>query len=150
MPDFLVTGIAPTSDPAKLETILQTCNCDRTRLAFVTKANAQSGSNGGHGSGGASLAASATIMTGAGGTGVPGMGSSGASLSSFGHGAAPDFLGGLPMIPSDQAHNFNIAIAEGRCLVTYKAEPDEASTVETAFRQAGLRNVKIFQSTVSR
>jgi hypothetical protein len=145
MPDFLVTGIAPTSDPAKLETILQNCNCDRTRLAFITKATAQLRAQANHGAGAGALAASSTIMTGAGGTGVPGMGSSGASLSSFGHGGVPDYLGGLPLIPSDQAQNFNIAISEGRCLVTYKAEPDEASTVETSFRQAGLRNVKIFK-----
>lgn len=145
MPDFLVTGIAPTSDPAKLESILQNCNCDRARLAFVTKATAQLPGQAEHAGGAGALAASSTIMTGAGGTGVPGMGSSGASLSSFGYGGVPDYLGGLPLIPKDAASNFNIAIAEGRCLVTYKAEPDEASTVEAAFRQAGLRNVKIFK-----
>lgn len=143
MPDFLVTGIAPTSDPAKLEEILNTCNCDRARLAFVTKATGKMRLHEDHAVGSA-LSASSAIMTGSSGTGVPGMGSSGASLNSFGHGAVPDYLGGLPLIPPDQAHNFNIAIAEGRCLVTYKADPDEAPAVQSAFRQAGLRNVKIF------
>lgn len=146
MPEFLVTGIAPTSDPAQLEALIEQCNCDRERLAIITKASTQAGRRGVDHAGGATLAASSTIMTGSSGTGVPGMSSSGASLSSSGRGEVQDYLGGLPLIPSDQAHNFNVAIAEGRSLVTYKAEPDEASTVEAAFRQAGLRNVKIFKA----
>jgi hypothetical protein len=146
MTDFLVTGIAPTSDPAQLESILEQCNCDKLRVSIITKATATAGRHEDHAMG-AALSASSTIMTGSSGTGVPGMGRS-ASLSSFGGGGGgvPDYLGGLPLIPPDQAHNFNVAIAEGRSLVTYKADEDEAPTVQTAFRQAGLRNVKIFKA----
>ena len=148
MTDFLVTGIAPTSDPAQLESILEQCNCDKERISIITKAAARAGRHEEHAMG-AALSASSTIMTGSSGTGVPGMGRSSASLSSFGGGgggSVPDYLGGLPFIPPDQAHNFNVAIAEGRSLVTYKADEDEAPTVQTAFRQAGLRNVKIFKA----
>lgn len=146
MPEILVTGISSTSDPAQLKLIAEQCNCSPERLAFVSKATAQHRLHEEHAVG-AALGASSTIMTGSSGTGVPGMGGGGPSLSAFGHGGAPDYLGGLPLIPPDQAQNFNIAIAEGRCLVTYKAEPDEAPTVQDAFRRAGLRNVKIFFSS---
>jgi hypothetical protein len=89
----------------------------------------------------------ATIMTGSGGTSVPGVGGSGASLSSFGgHHGGTDYLGGLQFIPPDEAQNYNIAIAEGRSLVTYKASAEEAASMEAAFREAGLRKVKTFKS----
>lgn len=145
MADYLVTGIAPTSDPAQLDTMLANCNCDKERLSIVTKATAAGKGHDEH-MVGAGLSSSSTIMTGSSGTGVPGIGGSNASLSSFGgYGEAPDYLGGLPMIPIDQARNFNVAISEGRSLVTYKATPEEAPAVEAAFRQAGLRNVKVFK-----
>lgn len=147
MAEFLVTGIAPTADPAQLESILEQCNCDKERVSIITKATVRAGRHEDHAVG-AALSASSTIMTGSSGTGVPGIGGSRASLSSFGggHGQVPDYLGGLPLIPPDQAHNFNVAIAEGRSLVTYKADEDEAPAVQTSFRQAGLRNVKIFKA----
>jgi hypothetical protein len=77
---------------------------------------------------------------------VPGVGGSGASLSAFAHSGATDYLGGLPFIPVDEAANYNIAIAEGRSLVTYKASAEEAASIEGSFREAGLRKVKTFKS----
>jgi hypothetical protein len=143
--EYLVAGIAPTSDTAQLEQMLAKASLDSARLAIITKAKSEAKFREGH-HGGGSLSSSSTIMTGSGGTGVPGVGGGNASLSSFaGHGAVADYLGGLPMISPDQANNYNIAIAEGRALVTYKAMPEEAPTIETAFREAGLRNVKTFR-----
>ncbi len=148
MTELLVTGIAQTSDPAALEAVLERCNCHKERLSIITKADASGAHQRGHG--GSSLSSSSTIMTGAGGTAVPGVGGSNASLSSFvGHGGGADYLGGLPLIPADQAQNYNTAIAEGRSLVTYKATAEEAPAVEAAFREAGLRKVRTFKSNVA-
>lgn len=146
MADYLVTGIAPKSDPAHVQELLAKSNLDNERLSIITKAQTTTRAAGGH-YGGRSLSTSSTIMTGSGGTGVPGVGGGRSSLSSFsgGHADVPDYLGGLPLIPADQAHHFNIAIAEGRGLVTYKATPEEAPAIEAAFREAGLRNVKTFK-----
>lgn len=145
MAELLVAGIAPTSDTAKIEQMLAKASLDSARLAVITKAKAQGTLRNEHHGGGA-LTSSSTIMTGSGGTGVPGVGGGNASLSSLsGHSAAPDYLGGLPMISADQANNYNIAIFEGRALVTYKATDEEAPSIQTAFREAGLRNVKTFR-----
>jgi hypothetical protein len=144
--EYLVTGIAPGSDPAQVAQMLAGAALDDGRLSTVTKASAQANMHAAEHHGGPSLSSASTIMTGSSGTGVPGMGGAHASLSSFsGHGSAPDYLGGLPLIPADQAEHFNIAIAEGRTLVMYKATPEEAPQVESVFRSAGLRNVKIFR-----
>ncbi len=145
MTDYLVTGIAPISDTAQIEQLLANSSLQNERLSIVTKADANAPHHEEHRGAGRSLSQSSTIMTGSGGTGVPGVGRSSASLLSGSHGAVPDFLGGLPLIPADQAQHFNIAISEGRGLVTYKATPEEAASVEAAFRQAGLRNVKVFK-----
>lgn len=143
--EYLVTGIAPTSDTTQLEQMLAKGNIENTRLAIITKAKAEAPMAADQ-HGGPSLSMSSTIMTGSGGTSVPGVGGSRASLSSFaGHGGVPDYLGGLPLIPPDRAHNYNIAISEGRALVTYKATPQEAPAIETTFREAGLRNVRTFK-----
>jgi len=148
MSESLVTGIAPASNMQHLEQQLQVGQkLDSTRLAIISKASrAQAAAEGQHGVPGG-VSTSSMIMTGSGGTGVPGVGGSRASLSSFsGHGPSlTDYLGGLPMIPPDQAHNYNVAIAEGRSLVTYKTTSEEAPEIEAFFRQAGLRNVRTFR-----
>lgn len=141
--EWLVTGIAPTGDPEQIKALLSQAEYDPERLSVISKADAKARSEAQ--AGGPSFSSAATIMTGSEGTSVPGMGSSGASLSAFSHASATDYLGGLPLIPRDQAQNYNIAIAEGRSLVTYKATPEEAPTVEAAFREAGLRKVKTFR-----
>jgi hypothetical protein len=148
MPDYLVTGIAPTGDATQISNMLMGSALDESRLSTVTKTSAQGqlGTQSQHG--GPSFSNASTIMTGSGGTGVPGVGRSHASLS-VSHTAVPDFLGGLPLIPRDQAEHFNVAIAEGRGLVMYKATPEEAPQVEAAFRSAGLRNVKVFKPKVT-
>lgn len=145
MQEYLVTGIAPTNDAQQIAAMLAGSGLDEARLSSVSKASAQARARAEH-AGSSSFSNSSTIMTGSSGTGVPGVGGSHASLSSLsGHGSAPDYLGGVPLIPPDQAENFSIAIAEGRTLVMYKASPEEAPQAETAFRTAGLRNVKIFR-----
>ncbi|HKU68469.1 MAG TPA: hypothetical protein VJP85_11895 [Candidatus Baltobacteraceae bacterium] len=149
MAECLVTGIAPTGDAAQISKMLSGSSLDESRLSSVTKASGQARLNAHAEHGGPSFSNASTIMTGSGGTGVPGVGRGHASLSASSHADVPDFLGGLPLIPRDQAEHFNVAIAEGRGLVMYKATPEEAPQVEAAFRSAGLRNVKIFKPKVT-
>ena len=146
MSETLVTGIAPASDAQQIETMLGVGEkLEAAHLSIISKATHSTQAGGDqHGSG---VTASSTIMTGSSGTGVPGIGRGHASLSQFsGHAGFLDYLGGLPLIPPDQAQNYNVAIAEGRSLVTYKTTPEEAPQIEQLFRQAGLRNVKSFKS----
>jgi hypothetical protein len=161
MADYLVTGIAPTSDPKQLEkTLLETgCKFDAEQLAIVTKvqqtaAHEQSqlrfvhATEGSGGRGSVSSSMTATVMSGS-GTGVPGIGGSNASLSSFVGGShVQNYLGDLP-VPVDVRENYNIAIEEGRSVVTYKAAESETEEVQQAFRNCGLRNVKVFKPKVS-
>ncbi len=149
MAEYLVTGIAPTADAAQISKMLAGSALDESRLSSVTKASAQARMQASEHGGSPSLSSTSTIMTGSGGTGVPGMGGGRASLSAGSHSSVADYLGGLPLIPHDQAEHFNLAIAEGRALVMYKATPEEAPQVEAAFRSAGLRNVKIFKPKVT-
>ncbi len=146
MPEYLITGIAPTGNAAQVAQMLAGSGLAEANLSVVTKSSAQTSTAAAAGHGAPSFNAASTIMTGSSGTGVPGVGGSHASLSSFGgHAAAADYLGGIPLIPAHQAEHFNVAIAEGRALVMYKATSEEAPNVEAAFRGAGLRNVKVFK-----
>src|SRR5579872_3123951 len=113
MADYLVTGIAPVKDAVQAAQMLAGAALDESRLSMVTKTSGPAlASQEGH-AGAPSLSSTSTIMTGSSGTGVPGMGGSRPSLSSLSsQGGVPDYLGGLPLIPADQAANFNIAIAE--------------------------------------
>ena len=140
----MVAGIARTSDPEQLEKILIGCaELDSARLAVITKALLtptydesplrfmQSTGSG--------------MNTGSGGTGVPGMSSGSMTLSSLvGRGQAPNYLQNAA-IPRDVAENYNIAIDEGRSVITYRADPEEAPAAETTFRTCGLLNVKTFK-----
>lgn len=147
--EYLVTGIAPVREAAQAAQLLAGAALDESHLSMVTKASGSAYSTTGGHHGGPSLSTSSTIMTGSSGTGVPGVGGSNASLSSLSsQGGVPDYLGGIPLLPADQAEHFNIAIAEGRTLVMYKAAPEEAPAIDAAFRAAGLRNVKIFKPKV--
>lgn len=145
MADVLVAGIAPTSDPAELERILVKCaSLDTGRFAVVTKAQMtkkmdESPIN-------FVSSPKAGMSTGSDGTGVPGMGGRTMSLSQFvGAGAnVPNYLANFP-INVDVAQNYNIAIDEGRSVVTFRATGDEAESVAAQFRDCGLRNVKLFR-----
>jgi rhodanese-related sulfurtransferase len=81
------------------------------------------------------------------GTGVPGvtMGGQQANLGSFTHheAASRKYLAGFA-IPSDEVENFGDAVAEGRSVVLYCEAGSDAQTVATAFRAAGLRNVRVY------
>jgi hypothetical protein len=157
MAECLVTGIAQTSDPQQLEhALLDKCKFDPERLAVITKVRQTAAHDesalrfvhaeeAAHGRGNAGGGMTATIMSSSGGTGVPGIGGGHASLSSFsGGGHVKNYMGDLP-VPPDARENYNIAVDEGRSVVTYRASEEEAPNVQQGFRDCGLRNVKVFK-----
>ena len=79
------------------------------------------------------------------GTGVPGIGGPQATLGSFTHRAAAtkQYFAGFA-IPTDEVDNFGDAVAEGRSVVLYSNAGADAPTIVTAFKAAGLRNVRSY------
>ncbi|MBC5816250.1 MAG: hypothetical protein GIW97_06880 [Candidatus Eremiobacteraeota bacterium] len=143
--DHIIAGIARTSDPKELEKILMGCaHLDAARLVVITKANQSNVHNDSH------LHFIHTrgpdVGHSGGGTGVPGMGGGSISLSSFvGHAPVPHYLHDVA-IHQDVAHNYNVAIDEGRSVVTFKASAEEAPAVAETFRGCGLVNVKTLKA----
>ncbi len=139
--DCVVAGIARTSDPKQLEDILMGCaHLDAKRLAVVTKSTQtdafdKSPLNFVHSSSSWGMG-SATD-----GTGVPGIGRRTTFSDLVHHHAVPHYLEDIA-ISRDLAENYNVAIHEGRSVVTFKATTDESKDVENTFRGCGLVNVR--------
>ncbi len=159
MAEHLVTGIAQTSDPGHLEDTLcskEPVDCDR--MAVITKDTpteehdesvltfmhvgqehattdtVSSVIRGGTG-----------IMTNFSGPEIPNISS---DMRYVGFFAEPHIIDHLSdySIPHDQVQNYNEAIEAGRSVVVYKAEPHESAEVAQTFKDAGLKNVKTFES----
>lgn len=156
----LVTGISPESEPKKIEQALSSNPLlDLAKLAVITKAaptpaHLESVINFIHAGDYAQtsdvshdvIRGDTAIMTDAGGVNVPGISSDTRYIGFFAQPHIIDHLADWP-IPQDQIENYNDAIEEGRTVVTYKAPPAEAPQVEQAFKDAGFKNVKTFDST---
>jgi len=156
--EHLVTGIAPTSAPDELHSMLcDVLDCQRVvvitqdspgvehenaMMSFIHAADEAQTTDVSHDV----IRASAAIMTDAGGVNVPGISADSRFVGYFAHPHIIDHLGGWP-IPKDQVDNYNEAIDAGRSVVTFKAAPEEAPKVEQVFKDAGLKNVKTFEST---
>jgi len=143
--ECVVAGIARTSDPKELESILMGCaHLDAQRLAVITKSKEsdiydKSPLNFVH-------SASAWPMPSTtDGTGVPGIGGRTSFSSLVHHGAVPHYLENVA-ISRDLAENYNVAIHEGRSVVTFKATTQEAKDVENTFRGCGLVNVRTLKA----
>lgn len=154
--EHLVTGIAQTSAPQELHTML--CNvldCQRVvvitsdspgsehenaLMSFIHAGDAQTTDVSSD-----VIRGNAAIMTDAGGVNIPGISSDSRFIGYFAHPHVIDHLSGWP-IPKDQVDNYNDAIEAGRSVVTVKASADEAPQIEQVFKDAGLKNVKTFQS----
>ena len=154
MAEGLIVGIFPQSDPKALESALaaqkidlskvkvvsgSAGDTDSTALEFVDVVEDMEGN---------SLSDDMTrgmgIMGDSGGTGVPGIGGRQATLDSFSHhGATSRYFSGFA-IPPDEVDNFDQAVAEGRAVVLYPNAGADAQAVATAFRAAGLRNVRSY------
>lgn len=140
--DIVVAGIARTSDPKELEGLLMGCaHLDASRLTVITKQQ-QTGVHDASPLRFLHSGGSAAMRAGSDGTGVPGMGSGTMTLSAFtGSSSVPHYLEQIA-IHRDVAENYNIAIDEGRSVITYKATDEEAPVVQETFRGCGLVNVK--------
>jgi len=159
MAEHLVTGIAQTSHPEHLEDALcgkETVDCDK--IAVITK-DAPTDSHHesvltfmhvgqGHPTSDVQhevIVGGESILTNFGDPQVPNISSDNRYIGFF---AEPHIIDHLAeyAIPQDQVQNYNDAIEAGRIVVVYKAEPDEAPAVEQTFKDAGLKNVKTFQT----
>jgi hypothetical protein len=156
--EHLVTGIAQTSSPEHLEDALckQPVDCDK--LAVITKdaptdQHHESVLNFMHvGQTHATTDVQHEVITGGegiltnfGDPQVPNISSDNRYIGFF---AEPHIIDHLAeyAIPEDQVQNYNDAIEAGRSVVVYKAAPAEAPAVEQTFKEAGLKNVKTFET----
>ena len=158
MAEQLVTGIAQTSNPDHLEDALCKENVDCDKLAVITKdqptdqhqesvltfmhvGEQHATSDVQH----EVIAGGESILTNFGDPQVPNISSDNRYIGFF---AEPHIIDHLAQyaIPSDQVQNYNDAIEAGRSVVVYKAAPGEAPSVEQTFKDAGLANVKTFQT----
>lgn len=159
MAERLVTGIAQSSNPAHLEDAL--CDnegIDCAKMAVITKDTPtddhedsiltflhvgaeHSTSDADH----SVILGNEAILTNFSAPQVPNISSDTRYLGFF---AEPHIIDHLAdyAIPHDEAQNYNEAIDAGRSVVVYKAGPGEAPAVEQSFKDAGLKNVKTFDS----
>ena len=154
-----ITGIAPTNDVEALENMLgSVAGIDRAKLSVITIADEteeheSSFLNFIHAGGGyldtdarGSLAGTDTaIITDSGGTGVPGINTPGNQLGYLGTPHVERHLGTLP-IPDDEVEDYNDALEDGRSIIAYNCTDAEAADIERAFRDAGVRRVKMYGS----
>ena len=156
--EYLVVGIAQTSEPDELEDMLITDPIKRDRLAVITRrAPTQEHRETGihfvhvhmglpHETSDADhdvLEGDTSILTDAGGVNIPNISADTRYVGFFAHPHVVDHLEGYP-IPEDEVENYNDAIEAGRSVALYKASQSEAPDVAQAFKEAGLKNVKSF------
>ena len=154
----LVTGISPETEPKKIEDALcarQPVDCSRVHLIKGAPAEEHTASilQSIHSSEYAQtsdvshdvIRDDTAITTEAGGVNVPGISSDSRYVGFFAQPHIVDHW--ADWISEDQIQNYNDAIAAGRAVVTYEAEPSEAPQVEQALKDAGIKNVKTFEST---
>jgi hypothetical protein len=157
--EHLVTGIAQTSDPAHLEDKL--CATDVVRVERVTvitkdtptpehEESVLSYMHVGQEHNTTDVAhevitGNEAILTNLGDPQVPNISEDYRYVGFF---AEPHIIDHLSdyAIPEDQVQNYNDAIEAGRSVVVYKADPGESVVVEKTFKEAGLKNVKTFET----
>ena len=158
MAEHLVTGIAQTSDPGHLEDALCKEHMDCDKMAVITKDQPTDqhhesvltymhvGQN--HATTDADhevITGGEAILTNLSDPQVPNISADTRYVGFF---AEPQIINHMAdyAIPEDQVQNYNDAIEAGRSVVVYKAEPAESPGVEQTFKDAGLKNVKTFQT----
>ena len=157
MAQGLVVGIFGSSDPQALESALAAQSVDLTKVKVVSSAVRDDAAAASQldfvdviadmedNSFSDDMTRGTGIMGDAGGTGVPGIGGRQTSLESFTHDETPSrqYLSGYP-IPEDEIDNFDDAINDGRSVVLYPDAGGDPQAVATAFRAAGLHNVRTY------
>jgi hypothetical protein len=145
MPDVLIAAIARIADEAKLEEVLAQCaGLEASRVTLFRRDHARD------------VPARvrthfipsdhAPVASGSDGTNVPGMGRT-LALNAYAMDAAGmDHLKDIGITP-DAAHYYNIAIDEGRSVVTYISSTENATLVEEQFRACGFVKIRRFPWT---
>lgn len=149
-----VTGIAPTQDVSKLESMLGgIAGIDREKFiaitneepteeheeSFIDFIHVNQFDERYEGS----LPADSHIYEGDDSSNVPGITRSEPSMHGFlSHPHFVRHVGNLP-IPEDEVDNYNDAIDDGRAVIAYPADGN-GTQIEAAFRTAGLAHVKTF------
>src|SRR5579884_921441 len=142
MPDVLIAAIARTADDAEVEKLLEQCaGLETSRVTVFTKDPV--------GEAPARLRMhfipfrGSPVEAGSHGTNVPGMGVTLTLSPYLGDKAGVNHLKNLG-ISSDAAHYYDIAIDEGRSVVTYHANTENATSVEEQFRACGFVKIRRF------
>jgi rhodanese-related sulfurtransferase len=155
VPQGLVVGIFPGSDPTEIQNALSGQNVDLTKVTVVSRSRTDppDDPSGIHfmdveeamlsNSFSDDMTKGKGIMGDSGGTSVPGVGGRGPSITEFAHHDRPNYLTAFP-IPADEVDNFNGAIDEGRAVIAYPNAGADAANVAAAFKAAGLRNVRSY------
>lgn len=156
MAQGLVVGIFPNSDPKALESALAAQNLDLSKVKVVSSAVRADEANASRlefvdviedmedNSFSDDMTKGMGIMGDAGGTGVPGIGARPADLESLVEPeATKHYLAGYS-IPDDEVENFDDAVGDGRAVVLYPNAGADEEAIATAFKAAGLRNVRAY------
>jgi hypothetical protein len=142
MPDILIAAIARIADEANLKDVLAQCaGLDARRVTLFTTGHV--------GEMDARVrthfipSQHAPLASGSHGTSVPGTGRTFALNAYAMDAARVDHLKDIGISP-DAAHYYNIAIDEGRSVVTYVTSAENATFVEERFRSCGFKKIRRF------
>jgi hypothetical protein len=142
VPDLLIAAIARIADNAELEALLTECTgLDASRIIVFKTDHVRDVP--------ARLRThfipsdQAPVAAGSHGTNVPGMGATLALNAYVADAAGVDRFKGIGISP-DTAHYYNIAIDEGRSVVTYVTSVENATLVEEQFRACGFVKIRRF------
>ena len=142
MSDVLIAAIARVADEAELEALLAQCaGLETSRLTLFTKEHLRAPP--------ARLryhvvsSRYVPIASRSDGTNVPGMGTTLVLNRYVVDADSTDHLKDIG-ISYDAAHYYNIAIDEGRSVVTYTASTEIAASIEEQFRACGFVKIRRF------
>jgi hypothetical protein len=142
MPDVLIAAIARIVDDAELEKVLGRCaGLDAGRITLFRRKHVREvpGRLRMH----FIASRTAPLESGSDGTNVPGLGRT-LALNAYAMDAPRmDYLKDMGITP-DAAHYYNIAIDEGRSVVTYVSSTENATMVVEQFRDCGFKKVRRF------
>ena len=142
MPDVIIAAIARVTDNAEIEKLLRECaGLEASRITLFRRDPAREVV--------ARLrthfipSGRAAAESGSHGTNVPGMGTTLALNAYVADAPGTDRLKGIG-ITTDAAYYYNIAIDEGRSVVTYVTSAENATLVEEQFRECGFKKIRRF------
>jgi len=143
MPDVLIAAIATMGDAQLQETLAQCAGLETSHIT-IFKRDAV-------GEAPARLRLhfipfrGLPVTAGTHGTNVPGMGTT-LALNAYSADTCINHLKDIG-ISYEAAHYYNIAIDEGRSVVTYVASTEDATLIEEQFRACGFSKIRVFTTS---